>query len=401
MSSRPENAYDWVKWLLMELADVRPIGQGLYVGRLPVEHDFDSTVDAIERSAKSVLGLPRAERREIEFNAVAGHHYESLEHLLEYPQNRRQVPRRFFLRNERYEGPSGKAPTRVAGYLLAVQLWEVLKGLADHVVETPPALHFISSPDRRVELLPMYTSEQVVGLEGVEVFDRDYVRSEHHREQKRDIIRVVLIELFHGRRHAQLGELVEHFPAFADRVRASYATYAADFSYKKVRTEVEKQNLDDTLRLNKTLSEIQNQLLALPAALLLAGAGLEPGYTIKNIAIVAGVTIFALLMGALVINQRSSINSIAGEVGLRKKALADQPADVSKRFADAFDVIDQRVTRQKRVINWVLVAVISVWACVVGLAITQAGRGESIEASSSLEQPVKEPAHRPRLPNTP
>src|SRR3546814_1746328 len=61
----------------------------------------------------------------------------------------------------------------------------------------------------------------------------------------------------------------------ASDAKRSLSMYMAEFSVKKVTAEVERQNLEDTLSLNKTLSDIQNQLLALPAAILLAGATIK------------------------------------------------------------------------------------------------------------------------------
>ena len=179
---------------------------------------------------------------------------------------------------------------------------------------------------------------------------------------------------------------MERFEEFLNGLKASYATFYADFSYKKVRDEVDKQNLDDTLRLNKTLADIQNQLLALPAALILAAAGLEAGKGVKNVAIVIGVSIFAVLMIALVSNQRSSVASIAEEVKLRCQTIDLQPSEVSSRFKTSFTAIDERVSKQRSTLKGLLYMVVVVWLCVCGLALYQfASSPVSTDAPLSTE----------------
>lgn len=148
---------------------------------------------------------------------------------------------------------------------------------------------------------------------------------------------------------------------FVDRVKASYSLYTADFSFEKLRSEVDKQNVDDTLRLNKTLSDIQNQLLALPAALMLAGAGVKDTVWSTNLSIWIGVTVFIWVMHQLVKNQQSSIASIDQEILLRVEKVKEQPADVSCRVLPRFQSLQDRVVSQKAVLRQIRRAVLLVW----------------------------------------
>lgn len=387
MSSLPSSSHDWAKWLLSNLADVEQMGDGLLKGRLPSEFDFNKVIASIELCSSNMLGMQSLATREIEFQPAAGHVYGSLEDLLKFPTNQQNVPEAFTLLDTGYSFPGEPVPLNVSKYVSAVELWKIMERLADHVSDAPKALHFIMSHDAKVQLVPQFSLSDADGIQGVAEFDRDYVRTDLHRDQKRNIVRSTLVDRFKSRRRITHGELLRELGAFLDTLKASYAMYAADFSYEKVRDEIEEQNLDDMLRLNKTLSDIQNQLLAVPAAMILAAASVGAGALLRNVAVLVGILIFAWLMLKLIANQRHSVEAISAEVNLRKRRIAEQPGTVSEKFISAFEKIDFRVSRQSRVLNGIRLAIVVVVAMVVAMVLVaqllpsaigggQAGRDE-------------------------
>lgn len=367
MPSVPKTPHDWARWLFSNLERIHELGDGIYRGVLPATYDFSSVVDEFERIAPKVCGFTEPTTRSIEFLPIAGNVYQTVEQLVGTPVNQARVPELFTVRELAYTTPAEPVPEQIRGYLQAVQLWSLMKELADHVVDVPPSLFFIESPTRKIEISLRFDAANLRLLPGLEEFSRDFVRTDLHREQKRDMVRAALIDIFSPGRTV-FGTLIDQFESFVQQVTGAYAIFAADFSYQKVRSEVEKQNLDDTLRLNKTLADIQNQLLALPAALILAAGNFDAGDGVKNLSIVIGVLIFAILMVALVTNQKSSVNSISNEVKLRKTLVDKQPAEVASRFVGAFTDISTRVTEQRRTLNGVLLLIGIVVASVLGMA---------------------------------
>ncbi|WP_396616281.1 hypothetical protein ACHZ97_00625 [Lysobacter soli] len=371
MSPYPDSSHDWAVWLNANLLDIEVLAPGALRGRLAAGFDLDEVLDKIEACCPSLIGVVDRAKRLIEVHPAIGDVYDSLDALLQVPANQRRVPAQFTLQDVGYSFPAEPLPADVAKYVTAVDLWQIMLTLADHVSDAPKLLHFIQSHDSKLALAPSFSIHDARGLEGVAEFDRDFVRTDLHKEQKRNIIRASLIDVFKGRSKITLGELMREFGPFLGAVKSSYAIYAADFSYEKVRDEVEEQNLDDMLRLNKTLSDIQNQLLALPAALLFAGASVGAGALVKNASIMLGVLIFAWFMFKLIGNQIHSVRAIEGEVSLRKQRLAAQPEAVSSKFDAAFAKIDKRVARQLSVlrrIRIVIVAVVLLVAVIVVVA---------------------------------
>lgn len=370
MSQLPDNPHDMALWLLTQLEDAQHVGGGGWQGVLPSTWDFQSVVNRLGEVEGGLEGLSDEAARTIEFYPESAQVYQTFSGFLSRPANLRAAPSRFTIRDLGYtHGSRSNAdiPEQVANYLSAAKLCELLPLVADHSANNGTSQHFIKSHDAKVEMRLEYQLADLVPLPSLEQFASEFVNNPHHKDQKLNIVRSALLDIFKGKRVVTVGDFLPRFEEFMANVHSSYVMYTADFSYEKIRMEVEKQNLEDALRLNKTVSDIQNQLLALPAALVLAGAGIQKNETLKNIAIWIGVCIFAWLMRALVNNQGHSIDAIEKEIGLRKQKLAEQPEGVSNRFADAFNTLEARVKDQMKVLRGIRFAVVLIWVVVTAM----------------------------------
>lgn len=364
MPNLPENQHDWANWLFEQLESIRHLDAS-WEGFLPERWDYEEITNLLPDPLK---GVSNARARLIEFYPEAGDVFKSLNEMVSGPR-RRTVPEIFTVRELQYtHGKTTPIPQEISNYMDTVHFWQLLKKAADH--EAINKLYFIKAFDAKIEVLDDYAAGDLVPLTGLSGFATDYIESTHHQDQKRNIVRSALLEIFKGKRCIKLSEILPCFNSFMDSVRSSYAMYTADFSYEKIRTEVDKQNLEDTLRLNKTVSDIQNQLLALPAALLLAGAGIEQDKFLKNLAVWLGICIFAWMMRTLVSNQGHSIDAIQKEINLRKQKLKDQPEVISKRFSGTFDALIERVDEQVVVLRRIKRAVVVIWFVVTAMIVS-------------------------------
>lgn len=363
MPQLPTSAHDWALWLFETLEGVEFAGTN-WQGRLPADLDFDATVEAIPQSLR---GLTDSRDRAIEFHPESVHVYPDMIALVQGPRQR-IVPAEFTVRDLGYtHGKTEPMPESVRNYLDTVKLWQWLKSFADYEVNQSVA--FIKSYESKVEIRPEYGASDLVSLPGLAEFGATYFEADHHREEKRNIIRSALLEVCKGQVMVRLAELLPKFGDLVDRVKASYTLYTADFSFEKLRSEADSKNVEDMLRLNKTLADIQNQLLALPAALLIAGASVKPNSMAANLTIWFGVTIFAWVMLKLVANQQHSVEVIKQEANLRINKVAAQPVDISTRILPLFADLHARLGRQQKTLKKVGGAVWVVWLAVTAVAI--------------------------------
>jgi len=365
METLPTNPHDWALWLLEQLQNLRNAGPD-WEGTLPNEWDFDAIAQAVPPELGATA---EGATRRIEFKPKNGSVFQTLQELVDGPR-RRSVPALFTVQNLKYtHGRDQAVPPTIQYYLAAVRLWKCMASFADYERESGNHLLFIKSFDAKLWLAADYSAADLQPLPKLEDFAKQYFEDEHHKDQKRNIVREALLETFKSRPSVRFAELLLVFADFADRVRSSYTLYTQDFSFEKLRSEVDKQNREDTLRLNKTFSEIQNQLLALPAALLAAGAAIKEESWSTNLPIVVGVGIFMWVIRQLVANQNSSIDAIAGEIDLRRTKLADQPQEISGGVLGLFKSLDERVKRQRQVLRQIRYAVYAVFAVVAILVV--------------------------------
>lgn len=365
MENLPTNPHDWALWLLEQLQGLQNVGPN-WEGRLPDKWDFGAIAQAIPPALEAMAD--EATRR-IEFKPKSGSVFQTLQELVDGPR-RRSVPSLFTVRDLGYtHGRDQEVPPAVQHYVDAVQLWKCMAGFADHERDGGTHLLFIKSFDSKLWLTADYAAADLRPLPKLNDFAKQYFEDEHHKDQKRNIVRAALLETFKNKPNARFAEFLSSFVDFADRVRSSYTLYTQDFSFEKLRSEVDKQNREDTLRLNKTFSDIQNQLLALPAALLAAGAAIKEHSWSTNLPVLVGVGIFMWVIRQLVANQQSSIDAIAGEIGLRRKKIADQPREIAEGVLSLFKELEARVQRQKRVLEQIRCAVHAVFVVVAMLVV--------------------------------
>lgn len=363
MPQLPTSDHDWALWLFEHLEGVESTGTH-WQGRLPADLDFDTIVGVIP---ELIRGVTDRFNRTIEFHPEFGNVYPNMTALV-LGQRQRIVPTNFTVRDLHYtHGITETVPEPIHNYLNTVKLWQLLKSSADYEVNQSAV--FIKSYESKVEVRPEYSASDLVSLPGLAEFGVTYFEADHHREEKRNIVRTALLEVCRGLPVVRLAELLPKFGDLVDRVKASYTLYTADFSFEKLRSEVDSKNVEDMLRLNKTLADIQNQLLALPAALLIAGASVKPDSMAANLTIWFGVTVFAWVMQKLIANQQHSVWVIKQEVQLRIDKVDAQPADISIRIRPLFDDLQARLERQRKVLEKVRRAVWVVWLAVTAVAI--------------------------------
>lgn len=367
----PTDSHDFALWLFNNLEGTARVGDSaLWEGKLPNRLDFAIVEGHLENLPKSLAGACRSDTRTIGFHPSNADVYENIQELLSVASNRNRIPVRFTIRDSGFTHPvattATTVPESIAQYMDAVRLLSILNKLAD---VRNGGLLFVSSHEAQLTILPEFGHDDLRPLASFARFAAEFSNEESHADQKRSIVRSTLIEQFRPRRNVTMAEVLAKFEAIATDARHSLAMYMDEFSVAKVKEEVERQNLDDTISLNKTLSDIQNQLLALPAAILLAGATIKADETLRNYAVLFGVIIFTIFVWILASNQRHSIAAVDAQVSRRKAKVQRMPLGSNSSIVPLFTTLEDRIARQKRTVCFikcviVAVAVSTLWAVI-------------------------------------
>jgi len=369
-----ESPHDAALWLLKELEGVAPhaLDDQVLCGRLPDAHDFAAAVARLEALGGGLFQDSTSRTREIRFAPERAAVYSNLARMLIVQKaNLTGIPEPFTLLDSgvTYRGSSEGMPADVLNYFGVVALCQMLIVLSDYSTQSGRSLHFVVRPDAKFSVSLEYGAADLVALDGLGEFKSEFVDSDFHSAEKHAIARDGLAEMARGVDEISISLVVNKFSTYSRNVRASYALLLSKFSAASVSKEVDKQNLEDTLRLNKSFSDIQNQLLALPAALLIAGASVSEGAIFKNLSILLGLSIFVALMWMLISNQQNSVHAIRSEIDVRKTSLEAQPAAVSDQYIDVFDDLYRRVLHQLKVLKMVRGFVVLVFVSVLYIVV--------------------------------
>lgn len=350
MNPLPTDPLDLTILLFKHMQDCQVAG-GQLSGRVDQGIELDALRTALDEA--DLLISVDAPGRTLECHVAKGF-FESMDDLLAAPARRIASPSRFYLAdsNSLYRGDAATLPLAGQHYLAAARLYGVLAKEADHQGGVGDAKTLVFLHKEKIEITPQYTAADLHELPDLNVFEAEFIASKTHQEQKRTILKTVLLELFSGRKKLPFSELLSRFDEFVEKVRASYQLYVAEFSFQKVKAEVEKEKLDAMVKLNKVFSDMQSQLLAVPVALVLVGGQMESkgSWTSKNLLIWLGALIFSILMDLLIRNQRHTLKAVKHEIDQQRQQIENKYQTIATRFADIYREIEDRHTHQQRLI---------------------------------------------------
>lgn len=285
----------------------------------------------------------------------------SMDELLEAPSRLLAHPERFYLADIDYLFFENESviPNLVQGYLDASLFASTLNAISDYSVPITPKAIFLQG--EKLELSLAYSSSDLKKLEGLEKFILDFVKADIHKDQKATIIKGVLIEMLKNNEIDRLTVscLIKRFTEFLERVYANYQLYVSEFSFEKIKEQVETEKFEFTLKINQVFSDIQNQLLAIPIALVLVGSQMkyDNGFSFLNLSIWVGMLIFSYFMSLLIKNQRSTLNAIKLEIDSQWNNMQTKHKFVADRLGSHYNYLNGRRRSQNLTLSCVSITV--------------------------------------------
>lgn len=367
MTQLPTDALGFAIFLYKHLQPSE-VSERQVIGVLPANLDFPAVVSRLDND--SMLVSSDESLRKVEF-ALPSSFFLSLDELINTAERRITSPSKFYLADTDclYDGDASKLPEAANHYIDATLLYGTLGNAADHKGGIGSTKTLIFLQKGKLEIVPEYTAADLRELRSVSQLTSEFIESETHKEQKQTIVRTVLFELFQGRRRVPFSELLGQFDDFIEKLNASYQLYVSEFSFQKVKTEVEKEKLEATTKLNKVFSDIQNQLLAVPAALILVGGQMEntTSWSSKNVLIWMGALVFAVLMTLLVRNQRHTLLAVKQEIDQQWQQIKGKHHSVADRFETSYRQLDKRYIHQAWLLRVVSLLVATALAAATGM----------------------------------
>ncbi|RYY01593.1 MAG: hypothetical protein EOO53_17470 [Gammaproteobacteria bacterium] len=320
-------------------------------GILPDNYNYQQVVNLLDSCGILISDEP-AQRR-VEFS-YPNNFFNDIDEFLVAPSRRIAVPPSFYIANMQFlfQGDRLTAPQLLKNYFQATDLFKALRSVAYEIPKGQDIeLVFLST--EKIHLTSNYNQADLKSLENLSSFNDDFISSTAHKEQKTTIIKTAVNSLFNKENTINFSEILNRFEEFFSQINSSYQLYVSEFSFAKIKAEVEKEKLEFITKLNKVFSDIQSQLLAIPAALILIGSQMEvnTNWSIKNVLIWLGALIFSLLMNLLIRNQRHTLNAIKIEIDQQKHLIKTKHVIVADQFLGVYEQLEKRYLHQKKLIQ--------------------------------------------------
>ncbi|GFO57417.1 hypothetical protein GMSM_44240 [Geomonas sp. Red276] len=279
--------------------------------------------------------------------------------ILQFPEFLRKRPTCFFIEELGYcSEDDGDPPEIVAKYYSVLSFISVLQKLADFVDTSDPSaptLFFLLK--EKYEVRVEYSAEDVEKGSFSQALAH-FVESSPHEANKRDIVKGIVVDVIKGS-PAAFATLVRTMEEIVRRANDNYSVFVSEFSFDKIKDEIAKRKIDFILRINKVFSDIQDKILGVPLALIIATTQIDAKNTYsKNTAIIIGLSLFTIIMGMLVKNQLSNLYAIKEEYTYQEGLLEKEFSSLHTKISDAFQAINRRQERLRLLLYSVAVLVL-------------------------------------------
>lgn len=257
-------------------------------------------------------------------------------------------------------------------YHALINFIQSIGDLAKYKEESPDITTCVIICEQKALILPIiYSGEDVVNID-FPIEEMNYATElfkKNNSEEKLLFINELMEFLSNVTEENRFVYLLQNFNEYYSKSIDSFQYYIRNFSYNKLKSELDNAILDYSKKIQSVINDAQSKLIAIPAAFVLAAANIEFDniLSIKNIAILISLYIFALLIGIFLNNQSSVLNMIDINIQSYKGSFGGN-GNVVK---DAFILVDKELIKQKnrlfitQFINWGIPALLTLLYIVI------------------------------------
>jgi len=276
----------------------------------------------------------------------------------------------FYIRELDFEYPSESIDAKVQGYFAISHLISALSPLTLFTSDDSVRTIYLIQDTFAVALPLIYDQSLFEGKQpDLKKIDQFAAELSAHSDRKK-IYTKELIDFLNLQHEPELRliYLFRGFDSFYQNCEAAYAFFLSDFSYSKLKLELESAILDYSKNIRTIINDAQTKLIAIPAAFLVSSYSLdlEKPSSIKNFLIILSSLVFSTLIEIFIRNQESAVKIFKDNVSTYKTTfkLKNHTTD-TKEFKtlhaiinDSFQAIDKELQNQDtrlnliRYVNW-------------------------------------------------
>ncbi len=344
---------DEEKGLIAELVESNSVQEIVQNGKV-------ISVDEINGSQPVVIEI-------IHFELQRYGYYHTFDNLISH--NEFSAPEIFYVKDLDYFHGISPENKLVISWFTIVELIECLSGLSIFQSnDDGKTLYFMQ--EKSATVLNVFYDRQLIddsstNSDKVSGFIKDVASLS---DKKKIYVKELIDYLNTQQAESRFNFLCQTFSEFYRNCEAAYGFFLSDFSYSKLKLELESAILDYSKNIRSIINDSQSRLIAIPAAFLVASTQLDLNAALatKNILIIVSSFVFSLLIEVFIKNQESSLIIFVDNIKNYKTTFKLKNATMSNKENDtlqsvissSFLAIDDELKKQKvrlklvRCINW-------------------------------------------------
>lgn len=301
-------------------------------------------------------------------------YYESLEILLrEQPSFRSSLPDQIiYFKNENFiyipESTNNVKNENIKKYIDCIELYNLLRINADHISKSiidEESLFFLGK--RRLEVVNDLSIKGDIKIDKLNTFRTNFYEIEIHKDPIKQIISDSLINYFNHDKKISINSIATNFDNIFEVINNNYNMYLSEFTFEKIKKEVEKFRTESITRLNKAFTDIQMQIITVPASLIVVASSLKTGKDFSilvNSIILIGAIFFAIAVFFMCENQKDTLDNIKYEINAQENTFSTDPLFSDKKeITSNFIILNKRY--EKQVLNILLVKLSIIFSIVI------------------------------------
>ncbi|RPE28322.1 hypothetical protein EC846_2768 [Acinetobacter sp. BIGb0102] len=252
--------------------------------------------------------------------------------------------------SERYFPKVSDDNQSISNIFIIAELFENLKMISDIHGSLGNKSFVIFVGKKNLKINSEYVAEDLnFNILLVKRFIKEYIQNEFHNQDRHLSVINGLHEVF-KEGEISLSVVLKNFETFYRVVKSNFQLYMDKFSFDDFKNKVEEDRREYTIKINKVFSDMQNQLLTLPIATLLAAGQMvyvaSAGDFIKNILIVIGIIVFCVFVLMQISNQNNTLEALDNEMKLRKAEMGKKDdSDYKAEYLDVYTQLDKRIEK--------------------------------------------------------
>ena len=307
-------------------------------------------VDGKNKSIEQITAGQEIQIQLFPLNLSNEKYFETVEELQKF-SSQKYPDNRFYVHSIRFDSNRTAKPKEIQNYEATTQLIAFLISISDYQKERE-LVFFLA---KQLVITTDYDITDLTELKNVGALITHISDSADKEERKIIFINELIVSLMKiPEMKNRFKHLLKNFEDLFVNYKKSHSLYLDKYSYTKFKSELDKEIIDYSKKLQSVINDAQSKLVAIPVAfLLIIGQFDLTGEKLYfNLALILSAFVFSVLLEVLLRNQFSALEFISDDVNRFENSVDEKKiALLGDDFTKTFSKIRTLYAQQKCYLN--------------------------------------------------